>query len=107
MRNFSRGVMDWSARKGALSRNWLLEKGDQLGRLLETVHRRPVRKPKRKPVRTARRMAAGNRDPREISISDTKNPDKMFQIALVVLAISVVGLATLGMIYLIIGWAMR
>lgn len=107
MQKHNRGVPEWVTRATSSLGNWIREKRGPFNKSLAAVKRGPVQKPKRDTVRAAHGKPADHQDLRELSYSNASNPDKIFQIGLLGLGISFVGLTVYGVIYLIIGWAMR
>jgi hypothetical protein len=76
-------------------------------KVLEKVKSSSVQKTKPVITEPSPKISEPQRNNRMKSSPDTKNPDRIFQMGIVGLGISFIGLIIGGIIYLIIVWVMR
>jgi hypothetical protein len=104
---YIKGILHWMRGRKNDFGSLISKVTEEVKKVLERVKSSPVQKTKPVITEPSPKISEPQRNNRMKSIPDTKNPDRIFQMGIVGLGISFIGLIIGGIIYLIIVWIMR
>jgi hypothetical protein len=100
-------ILRWMTVRGNGFRSLIFKVTGAVKRVLEKVKSTPIQEMKPVIIQPDLQIHEPQRNKQMKTIPDTKNPDRIFQMGIVGLGISFIGLIIGGIIYLFIVWIMR